>query len=163
MLTQLRKFVCYIFGLEALILLAMFPVALVALQRYGYHDPRIHIIRFLAVPAFFTLLGVVFTVAWWCVKTSRCSSRAWGMGASGLNILLSLPILFSSHIKFGGFLWLLPLSGMVGAYLFFSQPKPTTAAAPARKIRPIPGDGTHVLINPLPWLVGTVGGIAGYF
>jgi hypothetical protein len=163
MLTLLRKFVAYVFGVEALILLPMLPLAAYALQRSGYHNPRLSPIPALLVAASFTLLGALFTVAWWTVKTSKRSARTWGIAASSINILLSLPLLLSAHIRFAGFLWLVPLSGVVGIFLFLSQPKSAVAAASATKIRPIPGDGTHVLVNPLPWLIGSAGGFAGYF
>jgi Peptidase family M50 len=158
----LRKFVCFIFGFEALILVPMLPIAVYALQRHGYHNPRLNLTSFLLAAAAFTLLGAVFTVAWWTVKTSKRSARGWGIVASGLNILLSLPLFISGHIKFVGFLWLLPVSAIAGFYLFFREPELTIAPASRVKARPIPGDGTHVLVNPLPWLIGTLGGIAGY-
>jgi len=162
MLTLLRKCVCFVFGLEALILLPMLPIAVYSLQRHGFHNSRLNLSSFLLTAASLTLLGALFTIAWWTVKTSKRSARVWGIAASGLNILLSLPLLFSAHIKFVGFLWLVPLSGIAGIYLFCSLPKSTSVATPARKIRPIPGDGTHVFVNKLPWLVGTLGGLAGY-
>ena len=158
----LRKFVCFIFGFEALILVPMLPIAVYALQRHGYHNPHLNLTPFLLAAAAFTLLGAVFTVAWWTVKTSKRSARGWGIVASGLNILLSLPLFISGHIKFVGFLWLLPVSAIAGFYLFFREPELTIAPASRVKARPIPGDGTHVLVNPLPWLIGTLGGIAGY-
>jgi len=162
MLALLRKFVSGVFGFEALVLLPMLPIAIVIAQRSGYHNPRLSVIYFYLGAAAITMLGAAFAAAWWIVKTPTPASRIWGMAASVVNILLSIPFVSLVPFRFGTLLWLIPISGIAGVYLF-SRPIAQTGSAQRRqKTRSIPGDGTSVIVNMLPWVVGTVGGIAGY-
>ena len=162
MLALLRKFVSGVFGFEALVLLPMLPIAIVIVQRSGYHNPRLSVIYFYLGAAAITTLGAAFAAAWWIVKSSTPASRIWGMLASLVNILLSIPFVLYVPFRFGTLLWLIPISGIAGVYLFSRPIEQTGSAQRRQKSRPIPGDGTSVLVNMLPWVVGTVGGIAGY-
>jgi peptidase M50-like protein len=150
MLTLLRMFVCGVFGFEALALLPALPIAIYALQRNAHHNPRVNSSYLLLVSAAVTLFGVLFAMAWWAVKRSKTSARALGITASILNILLSLPVLFRMHLKF------------VGVYLFYLHMETAGPQVRPQRVGPIAGDGTNVFVNVLPWLIGSVGGIAGY-
>jgi hypothetical protein len=158
----LRKFVCAVFGFETFFLLPMLPLAIFILQRTGYGNPRLNATRFLTGAVALSLLGVIFAFAWWTNKTSRPSGRGWGIAASLINILLIIPILTRIHVRAGALLWLIPIAGIIGIVLFAERPEHTGPVSRRRKIRPIPGDGTNVIVNKLPWLIGSLGGIAGY-
>ena len=158
----LRKFVCAVFGFETFLFLPMLPLAIYILQRAGRGNPRLNATYFLTGAAALSLLGVIFAFAWWTNKTSRPSGRGWGIAASLIDILLIIPILTNTHLKAGALLWLIPIAGMIGLVLFAERPEQAGPVSRRQKIRPIPGDGTNVLGNKLPWVIGTVGGIAGY-
>lgn len=162
MLTLLRKFVSYIFGLEALILLSVFPMVVYRMQHPIHPISHVDPTRVLVGCAVGSLLGLVFLAAWWGVKRSTRYARVMGIVASSINLLLSLPLVYSVPLRFLGLLWCLPIAGIAGLYLFVRTPAATAARARPVKVRPIPGDGTHVLLNPVPWIIGTVGGISGY-
>ena len=158
----LRKFVCAVFGFEAFFFLSMLPLAIFIVQRAGYRNPRLNATHFLTGAAALSLLGVIFAFASWTNKTSRPSGRGWGIAASLVNILLSIPILTRVHLRAGSLLWLIPVAGIIGIVLFLERPAQTGPVTRRRKSSPIPGDGTNVIVNKLPWLIGTIGAIAGY-
>jgi hypothetical protein len=162
MTTLFRKFVCAVFGLEAVVLLSMFPIAILILQRKGYSSPRLNFTQFLIGATAITLLGAIFALAWWTIKTSRPSARGWGITASLINILLPIFALTRVSFRTGTLLWLIPISGIIGVYLFLRRSQPITSVSQRERNRPIPGDGTNIIVNKLPWVIGTVGSIAGY-
>jgi hypothetical protein len=162
MLTLLRKFVTFVFGLQAVVLLPILPIAIYILTRTGYHNPHLNVLHFLLGAGAVSLLGGAFTAAWWTIKNSRPSGRWWGMGVSILNILLAIPFVSYVHLASGTFFWLIPISGIVGLSLFLQRPDAAVATSSAKKARSIPGDGTHPLLNLVPWLISAVGGLAGY-
>ena len=162
MLTLFRKFVSAVFGLEALVLLSIFPIAIWILQRKGYSNPRLNITQFLIGAAAMTLLGAIFALAWWTIKTSRPSARGWGIVASLINILLPILVLTRLSLRTGTLFWLIPISGIIGICLFLRRPEQIGSESQRQRTRPIPGDGTNAIVNKLPWVLGTLGSIAGY-
>jgi hypothetical protein len=162
MLTLLRKFIAFVFGIEALVLLPVLPIAVYAIVRRGYHNPRWNVTYFLLSAAALTVLGAGFAVASWTLKRSKASARWWGLGASVGNLLLSIPFLAYLPLRFGTLFWLIPISGIVGICILWGPSDSSVSQTASGKARPMPGDGTHALVNVLPWLVGTLGGLGGY-
>jgi hypothetical protein len=162
MLSLLRKFVSYVFGLEALIFLSVLPMSMYRLLHPLHQNLQVYATRALLGCVVAGLVGPIFLAAWWSLKRSTRYGRLLGIAGSCINILLSLPLMYYVPFRFLGLLWCLPVAGIVGLYLFISKPESTMATARTAKVQPIAGDGTHVLVNMLPWLVGTAGGIGGY-
>jgi hypothetical protein len=94
MLILLRKFVSGTFGLEALFLLPVLPMAIYRVYVSGPHNAHLNIIVFFVAMTGLTLVGALFAAASWAVSNQRASARGWGFAASLLNILISLPLLY---------------------------------------------------------------------
>jgi len=133
-------------------------------------NPSPDTLSFAIGAAAFLVLAAVYGMAWWTVKNGRRWARAWAIGASLANILLSAPGFMAIYFArthsarrmpdlfvFSG----IPLAlGIAGLAAFASRNALATPVAPP-KPDPIPGDGTSRLLDTLALLLAIAGVIAG--
>jgi hypothetical protein len=158
----LRKCAGGVFGFEALLLLPALPMSVWILLRQTGANPYVNLVTFLWGSAGVTLVGIPFACAWWTIRTGARSAASWGVAASALNILFSLPILYALRSVSWDPIWLLPIAGFAGIYVFTRKFDPPTAKRKAEVFRPIPGDGTNRILTKVASflaLAGAVGGI----
>jgi hypothetical protein len=142
MLTLVRRFVRFFWGINALVFLSL------ASGRSLHHRAYVHA----ATPgmkAFFLIAGLIFAIAWLTnLKAFRegASPRLWGLAGSSLFLLEGLTLLWKGGILLLRVTFLpvaLPiLIGAAGIVAFAQKPKPTATPAAAPPAR-IAGDRTN--------------------
>jgi len=160
----LRKYLSWVFAFTSLVCL---QIALSSIL-HTIHPSILHtnhrhytLLLFLLVPTLFTILAVIFGVAWWTVWKGKPSARGWGIAASLINILVSLPWVFISRSAWRH-IWVLLAVGVAGLVAFarrYEQPNPT--AKTQENLR-IPGDGTIDFVNKMAGVLIFVAGFAAY-
>jgi len=116
-----------------------------AIHRPSAFAPHRQLLANLLVLTLFTVQATVFGTAWWTVWKGKPSARGWGIAASVINILISLPIIYLSRSVRGiGVVLAIGVAGLVAFWRRYEEP---TSAATIQKDLRIPGDGTNDLVN----------------
>jgi hypothetical protein len=91
----LRKNLCWVFVLTSIICAGIVVQSVLEeINRYYASPPLLTLL----VPTLFSVLAIVFGLAWWTIWKVRPSARGWGIAASLINVLVSLvPLALSSH------------------------------------------------------------------
>jgi len=113
-----QEFLRGLFGFQALLLLPVSPVALLALLRVPHRSPSLDPLLFLAVCAGISLLGALFALTWWRVGNGKPHARELAIASSFVNLLAAFPLLYSFHGKLPLAFWLLPAAGIAGVFAF---------------------------------------------
>lgn len=160
----LRKLVQFVFGLQALSFLPALPVMIYYVTTHGLRNTQTPLAGVYVMGAILSGVGAIYAAAWWTLKQGRPSMRAWGIAASALNLLFSLPLFYVRHLPSMNLLWILPLTGFGGLYLFLSAMaglETSAGATKAVKLARIPGDATNAVMDVLVWLLASASWIYG--
>jgi hypothetical protein len=158
-MNSLRKLLCWLFAISALICLKIVLSSI--LRIIHYH--RALSFRNLLVTVVFSVLATVFGMAWFSDWKGKASGKWWGIAASLTNVLfpLSLSIyLRSSMLKHSVVLLGIGVAGLVAFSWPYAQTDPT--ARVHENLR-IPGDGTSNLINSIGAFLVVASGLGAIF
>jgi hypothetical protein len=154
-----RNFLCWMFALGAILFLRSSLHAILDIASW----PEAHLPpTFLkaSVHAATPLLGVIYGATCWTFWVGKPSARAWGLLASAANTLLGCLFLYMDRrfltAPATAFLnpdALLLAVGLAGLIAFRRR----DAVQAEQLMQPLPGDGTHALVNRLIWVGGTGG------
>jgi len=147
MINWLRKPLQAIFGIEAAFFVPFFPLQIYFLLRLADHAARVRVATLLPGSALASAAGGIYLAAWWSIKKNKVSSRWWGLAASLINIALTFFILRYTEIHLVSIIWLVPISGLIGVFVFSRKLSLTPVSATPRLTPPIAGDGTSAWMN----------------
>lgn len=173
----IRLIVCCIYFLFAATLLSATVASVARLVRHhSYVDVLAvpgRMTRLMAGDAVCLALGLFFLTACLTYWTRAKSARGWGIAAGFLNALIAGGMLYvtlhygshfgaraAAELKVNAALLGIALLGLV-AFLLWDAAAERKAAEGART--KLPGDGTHVLLDKLVWVVGLAGLVAAIF
>jgi len=132
-----------------------------AIHRPSAFAPHRQLLANLLVLTLFTVQATVFGTAWWTVWKGKPSARGWGIAASVINILISLPIIYLSRSVRGiGVVLAIGVAGLVAFWRRYEEPN---SAATIQKDLRIPGDGTNDLVNKTAPLLLFAAGYGAYY
>ncbi|HEV2462731.1 MAG TPA: M50 family metallopeptidase [Acidobacteriaceae bacterium] len=154
---ELRKYLGGIFALAAIILIwgAITSIRISSRPPDGPHSVLDQLVVYLGLAAF---LGY----AAWSIFANKRFARILGLIASvlpllGLFALIAL-LRFRQHssIELHGIPWIALALAVAGVVAFAPKHRNSQAAAKTSAPIPIPGDGTHPLLNKSIWIIGAV-------
>jgi tetratricopeptide (TPR) repeat protein len=134
----LRNFLCWVFALSAVLCV---PVALPYLHHHGHRANSREVFADLVVISMFLILGTIFGVAWWTVWRGKRSGRLWGIIASSMYILQTLPLIYFAGLRNETSIVMLGLAG-TSLFAFARRYETPNSASQSNKPARIPGDGT---------------------
>jgi hypothetical protein len=174
----LKKFLCWWFGLQALVFFLPLVFSIAFFLRSGNpHAPSPTARGLVGVYAICLLLAVPNGMAWWTVKYRKAFARGWAIIASiemvlmGLLplIAMSLPVALQRHSAHdrlthsGVFIAVFLAIGVTGLVVFCRRDSMTQTAADVVAPPRIAGDGTSRLLDGVAWLIGIGGYIGGRY
>jgi len=147
-----RKFLRYIFGLEAVFLAPALLFTVFNLVR-AHLSLSGDVLGLLIGSTGATLLGVLFAFAWWFIGKNGKHVRFWGISTSAINILLSVPLVVYVHVIHVGIFWIAPASGLIGLWEFSRKSGQEMLIRSTPAPRSLRGDGTSQFLNKIaPWI-----------
>ena len=163
MINWLRRPLQAVFGIEAAFFVPFFPLQIYFLLRLADHVTRARVATLLPGSALASLAGGIYLGAWWSIKKNKVSSRWWGLAASLINMTLTFFILRYTEIHLVSIIWLVPISGLIGLFVFSRKPCVPPVPATPHLTPPIAGDGTSVLMNKIGPIITWTGNFAVFF
>jgi hypothetical protein len=115
------------------------------------------------VPVVFTVVALIFSMAWWTSLRGKPSARSWGIAASIINILVALfPVILSlkfNHDWLGLFVGLVPIGlvlalGISGLVVFARPSAVLNTSDEENQVARVRCDGTFGWLNQLAGLLG---------
>jgi hypothetical protein len=154
-----RNFLCWMFALGAILFLRSTLYALLDIASW----PQAHLpSTFLkaVLHGALALLGLLYAITSWTFWDGRPTARRWGLFASAANAVLGCLFLYmdrrfltapaTAFLNPDALLLGVGIAGLVA----FRRPDAVDAE---HLMQPLPGDGTHAIVNRLVWVAGTGG------
>jgi TPR repeat protein len=157
---SVRKLLSGLFGITGLICLW---TVLSDIPHIMHRPNALPFFRDLLMPAVFSVMSLIFGMAFLTVWKGKPSARWWGIAASAINVLLPAWLVIHFSRSFRNNETILLGIGVAGLVAFSSRYELPDPVATAHKNPEIPGDGTAGIINSISAFVNLALGVAVFF
>jgi hypothetical protein len=157
---SLRNLLCWLFAIVSLMCL---QITLSSIPSILHRPYAVLSFRYLLVPMVFSVLTILFGMAWFTVWKGKPSGKWWGIAASLINTVLSFWQIIHFSQSVWGYQGVTLAIGGTGLVAFSWRYEPPNPTARSQESSGIPGDGTTGLINSIAAFVNVALGTAAFF